>query len=109
MRVWEFADSKALPSDLVREQDFILRVRRLQRLGTSHIVINLVLNALDIISKATRTIRSVQLRLQEFAKLTNGTYAEMSNGDVFLTWEETPDTHTCLAYRRRDLARRART
>src|ERR1700761_1432323 len=93
MRVWEFSDSKALSSDLVREQDFILRVRRLQRLGTPHLVINLVLNALDIISKSPAAMEAVHTRLQEFAKLTNGTYAEMTNGDVFITWEETPQSH----------------
>ena len=91
MRVWEFEDNKAIPSDLVREQDFILRVRRLQRLGTPHLVINLVLNALEIISKSRRALEAVHERLQEFAKITNGAYAEMSNGDVFLIWEETHD------------------
>src|ERR1700733_14936150 len=88
MRVWEFEDNKAIPSDLVREQDFILRVRRLQRLGPPHLVVNLVLNALEIISKSRRALEAVQERLQEFAKLTKGTYAEMSNGDVFIIWEE---------------------
>ncbi|HEU0117958.1 MAG TPA: hypothetical protein VFR09_04935 [Alphaproteobacteria bacterium] len=93
MRVWEFADNKAMPTDLVREQDFILRVRRMQRVGTPHLVINLVLNALDVISKSRAALEAVQQRLQEFAKVTNGSYNEMSNGDVFLAWEETPNTH----------------
>ena len=92
MRVWEFEDNNAIPSDLVREQDFILRVRRLQRLGTPHLVINIVLNALDIIIKSRRALEALQERLQEFAKLTSGTYAEMSNGDVFIIWEETHDS-----------------
>jgi hypothetical protein len=91
MRVWEFEDNKAIPSDLVLEQDFILRVRRLNRVGTPHLVVNLALTALDIIAKSSRALEAVQERLKEFAKVTNGTYAEMSNGDVFITWEETHD------------------
>lgn len=91
MRVWEVDDRKAIPTDLVREQDFILRVRRLQRLGTPHLVINLVLNALDIIAKSHRALEAVQDRLKEFAKVTHGLYAEMSNGDAFIIWEETHD------------------
>ena len=35
--------------------------------------------------------------MQEFAKITAGTYGEMSNGDVFLTWEEGKDTHALPA------------
>jgi EAL domain-containing protein (putative c-di-GMP-specific phosphodiesterase class I) len=90
MRTWEIEDtSKLLPSDLVREQDFILRVRRLQRLGTPHLVINLVLSAIDAFSKSQGALEAVQQQLQEFAKVSNGVYAEMSNGDVFIIWEET--------------------
>lgn len=91
MRIWEFEDKKAMPSDLVREQDFILRIRRLQRLGSQHFVINLVLSALEIIAKSQRALEAMQERLQEFAKVTHGTYAEMSNGDAFIIWEETHD------------------
>jgi EAL domain-containing protein (putative c-di-GMP-specific phosphodiesterase class I) len=91
MRVWEFEDSQAL-TDLVREQDFILRVRRLLRVGTPHLVVNLVLNALDVISKSARAMEAVQERLQEFAKVTRGAYSEMSNGDAFIIWEETHET-----------------
>ena len=59
-RVWEFEDNKAIPSDLVREQDFILRVRRMQRLGTPHTVVNLVLNALDPLAKSRRALEAMQ-------------------------------------------------
>lgn len=97
MRVWEFDDKKALPSDLVREQDFILRIRRLQRIGSQHLVINLVLNALDVIAKSSRALEAMQERLQEFAKVTHGVYAEMSNGDAFIIWEETHDAHILSA------------
>src|ERR1700744_353587 len=93
MRVWEFEDNKAIPSDLVREQDFILRVRRLQRLGTPHLVVNLVLNAIEPLARSRRALEAVQKGVQEFAKLTNAIYAEMSNGDVFLTYEKVADAN----------------
>jgi hypothetical protein len=93
MRIWEIEDNKALPTDLVLEQDFILRVRRLQRHGTPHLVINLALNAIETLVKSRRSLEAVHERLQEFAKITNGIYAEMSNGDVFIIWEETADAH----------------
>jgi EAL domain-containing protein (putative c-di-GMP-specific phosphodiesterase class I) len=91
MRIWEIDDSRAIPSDLVREQDFILRVRRLQRLGTPHLVVNIVLNAIEPVARSQRALEAAQKQLQEFAKLTSGTYAEMSNGDAFIVWEETAD------------------
>jgi EAL domain-containing protein (putative c-di-GMP-specific phosphodiesterase class I) len=91
-RTWEIDDGKgALPMDLVREQDFILRVRRLQRLGTPHLIVNLILNAVTSLAKNRRILEDVQSRLKDFAKITNGTYAEMSNGDAFIIWEETGD------------------
>jgi EAL domain-containing protein (putative c-di-GMP-specific phosphodiesterase class I) len=93
MRVWEFEDPKAIASDLVLEQDFIMRVRRLNRLGTRWLVINLVLNAIDNLARNRTALEAAQQRLQEFSKITNGLYAEMSNGDVFLSWEESRDTH----------------
>jgi len=90
MRTWEIDDNKALPSDLVREQDFILQVRRLQRLGTAHLVINLVLSAIESFAKSQGALEAVQQQLQEFAKVTQGAYAEMSNGDIFIVWEAKP-------------------
>lgn len=93
MRVWEFEDNRAIPSDLVREQDFILRLRRLQRLGTSHLVINLVLTALQGVIQSRKNLESLQQQLLEFSKITNGYLAEMSNGDVFIVWEETVDAN----------------
>ncbi len=98
MRIWEFADNNAVPSDLVREQDFIMRVRLLNRRGTQNLVINLVLTAIDSLGKNRGALETAQQRLQEFGKITNGYYAEMSNGDVFLAWEENKDTHTLPAH-----------
>ncbi len=76
-----------MPVDLVREQDFILRVRRLQRLGTRHFVINLVLSAIPALVKNRVQLTNIQISLKEFAKVSNGTYCEMSNGDAFILWE----------------------
>lgn len=91
-RTWEIDNSSGvMPIDMVREQDFILRLRRLQRLGTAHLVINLVLSAIPAVSKTRHVLEGVQHSLKEFAKVTNGAYAEMSNGDVFIIWEETGD------------------
>jgi EAL domain-containing protein (putative c-di-GMP-specific phosphodiesterase class I) len=93
MRIWEFEDNRAAPSDLVREQDFIMRVRRLNRAGTPYLVINLVLSAVEALEGQRASLEATQQRLQEFSKITNGYYAEMSNGDVFLAWEESSETH----------------
>src|SRR5271168_4822059 len=93
MRTYEvIEDSNAIPSDLVREQDFILRVRRMQRHAAPHLVINLVLSAVEAFAKNQGALEAVQQQLQEFAKVTQGLYAEMSNGDVFIIWEETAGT-----------------
>ncbi len=91
MRIWEFGDNKALASDLVLEQDFILRVRRMQRLGTPHLVVNLVLHELEPLAKSQRALEAVQDQLKEFARVTQAVYAEMSNGDAFMTWGDGAD------------------
>ncbi len=62
----------------------------MQRLGTQHLVINLVLSAVEAFAKSQGALEAVQQQLQEFAKVTQGSYAEMSNGDVFIVWEEKP-------------------
>jgi EAL domain-containing protein (putative c-di-GMP-specific phosphodiesterase class I) len=97
MRIWEFEDNKAITSDLVREQDFIMRVRRLNRAGTPYLIINLVLNAIEPLQGQRASLEAAQQRLQEFGKITGGLYAEMSNGDVFLAWEENSGTHALPA------------
>lgn len=89
-RTWEIDDKNAVPTDLVREQDFILRLRRLARLGTPHLVVNLVLSAIPA-TKTRGVMEAIQKSLQEFARVTSGSYNEMSNGDIFLVWEETGD------------------
>lgn len=97
MRVLETGDSGLLPSDLVREQDFILRVRRFQRLGTAHFVVNLVLTSLAPLANSTRALEAAQEQLREFARVTHGTYADMSNGDIFIVWEGNADTREIIS------------
>ncbi|MDX2028034.1 MAG: EAL domain-containing protein [Alphaproteobacteria bacterium] len=92
MRTWEIQDTNAIPSDLVREQDFILHVRRMQRQGAPYLVANFVLNASPAMTKNRTILEGVQQQLTEFAKVTQGIYAEMSNGDVFVSWEESATT-----------------
>jgi len=87
MRVWEFEDKKEAPSNLVREQDFILRVRRMQRTGIPCLVLNFMLNAIEPLKKDEKLMVLAQKKLKAYASLTNGAYFEMSNGDVFLVWE----------------------
>ena len=48
MRTWEVDDNRMIPSDLVREQDFILHIRRLRRLDAAQMVVNLVLDATEL-------------------------------------------------------------
>ena len=88
MRVWEFQDNKAAPSDLVREQDFILRVRRMQRQGSPCLVLNFVLNAIEALAGNLGAMEAVQRKLQDYARATKGAYYEMSNGDAFVVWEQ---------------------
>jgi hypothetical protein len=95
-RVWEFGDNRAMPSDLVREQDFILKLRRLQRLATPHFVVNIRLSAVEALHKSLKIFEEVVGKLQNFAKITNGTYADMSNGDAFIIWEESADSPLLL-------------
>ena len=87
MRIWEFEDKKEAPSDLVREQDFILIVRRMQRSGVHCLVLNFILTAIEPLIKNAPALELTQKKLKAFATVTKGVYYEMSNGDVFLVWE----------------------
>ncbi|MER2519925.1 MAG: EAL domain-containing protein [Bdellovibrionales bacterium] len=97
MRILETGDSSLFPSDLVREQDFILRVRRFQRLGTAHFIANLALTSLAPLANSTRSLEAAQDKLREFAKVTRGFFTDMSNGDVFISWEGNADTRTIIS------------
>jgi hypothetical protein len=88
MRVWELEDKKEMPSDLVREQDFILRVRRMQRTGAPCLVLNFALTSLEPLAKSASELETVHKKLSAFAASSNGSFYEMSNGDVFIVWEQ---------------------
>jgi hypothetical protein len=92
MRIWEFEDKKETPSDLVREQDFILRVRRMQRTGLPYLILNFMLVAIEPLVKNAHALEEAQKKLRTFASLTGGLSYEMSNGDVFLVWENPGET-----------------
>lgn len=92
MRKWEVEDNKVIPSDLVREQDFILRIRRLHRLGEPTLVINLLITDIEPTHSGRGPLEEVQERLQVFAEKSNASYLEMANGDVFLLWPESDAT-----------------
>lgn len=93
MRAWEFDDSRISSSSLVLEQDFILRIRRLHRLGTRHLVANIKISEIPADYSGRGTIEEAQRRLQSLVMAQKGAYAEMSNGDVFLIWPHSAMAH----------------
>lgn len=94
MRQWEFIDDKAAPLNIVFEQDFVLHIRRLKKQKKPFIVANLLLSAVPSAAGAESSIEDLQNRIKSFMQAERGTFAPMANGDVFLTWEVSPDkTH----------------
>ncbi len=89
MRVWDAEDSRTAATSLVLEQDFILRIRRLHRLNSPHLIANILLSTIPEDYSGRGLIKDAQRRLQALAVAQKGTYAEMSNGDVFLIWPAT--------------------
>ncbi len=84
MRVWEVDDLKALPGDIVREQDFIMRLRHLQRQGTPSTIVNLSFGALPALQADTEK-REVMLReLGPLVAAQKGQLHIMSQGDAFI-------------------------
>lgn len=86
MRSWEFDDTRAIPTNLVLEQDFILKIRRFHRLGTPHLVANITISSIPADYSGRGTMEDVHRRLQSIAMAQKGTCCEMSNGDVFMIW-----------------------
>lgn len=87
--MWEFDDNRTVPTNLVLEQDLILRIRRLHRLGTPHLIANICLTDIPHDYSGRGTLEDAQRRLQAIVMAQKGTYAEMTNGDVFLIWPKT--------------------
>ncbi len=90
MRIQTMDDINAQPSALVREQDFVLNVRRLYRTGSPFLVANVTLSTLANEGKGDGPLEGMQDRLRDMARRTGATYAEMSNGDIFLVWNAVP-------------------
>jgi len=88
MRMWEFDDNRSVPTNLVLEQDFILRIRRLHRLGTPHFVANIQVSNIPADYSGRGSLDDAHRRLQALALAQKGTYAEMTNGDVFMVWTD---------------------
>ena len=101
MRTWEVDDNRMIPSDLVREQDFILHIRRLRRLDAAQMVVNLVLDATELGDGGRATKDEVREKVEEWAKISNAYVAEMSNGDLFIDgpFDKGADTWPELLYR----------
>ncbi len=86
MRIWEVEENKAILPNLVREQDFILRIRSLYRQGGSYLIVNVTLSTIDPAHGGRGPLEEAQERLNAFANNTAGKFVAMSNGDVFIIW-----------------------
>lgn len=86
MRMWEFDDSRAIPTNLVLEQDFILRIRRLQRMGTSHLITNVLISKIPDYYNGRGKVDEAQRRLSAWTDVKGGDFAPMTVGDSFLIW-----------------------
>jgi len=86
MRMWDLDDTRGLSSSLVLEQDFVLRIRRLHRLGTAQLVALITLSTIPEDYEGFGSIDDAQRRLQALVVAQKGSFANMTNGDVFLIW-----------------------
>ncbi len=84
MRIWEVDDLKALPGDIVREQDFIMRLRHLQRQGTPCTVINLAFGAIATLQAETEKREAILRALSPLMVAVNAQFHVMSQGDAFI-------------------------
>ncbi|MDX9689313.1 MAG: EAL domain-containing protein [Alphaproteobacteria bacterium] len=92
MRTWEFDDTRASPTNLVLEQDFVLRLRRMNRLATKHVIALLSVNEIPFDYGGRGSIDEAHRRLEALTIAQKGVFAPMSNGDVFLIWPEGSNT-----------------
>lgn len=61
-----------------------MKIRRLQRIGTANVVVNVVLSRMKSDGVLTMAMEVVQDGLRDFAIANSYLYNEMSNGDLFL-------------------------
>jgi len=88
MRLWEFSNDKSAQLDIMNEQDFILQLRKLKRLRIPHIVMNLKLDSIPSGHTGMISIEETHKNIKIFMQSEKGFFTAMSNGDVFLTWED---------------------
>lgn len=84
MRIWEVDDLKALPGDIVREQDFIMRLRHLQRQGTPCTIINLSFGAVAALQAETEKREAIVRALAPLMASAQAQLHVMSQGDAFI-------------------------
>lgn len=90
MRIWEVDDLKALPGDIVREQDFIMRLRHLQRQATPCTIINLAFGAVPVLQAETEKREAILRVLAPLMADAKAQLHVMSQGDAFII---TTDQH----------------
>ncbi|MBI1273721.1 MAG: EAL domain-containing protein [Alphaproteobacteria bacterium] len=84
MRIWEVDDIKTMPADMVREQDFIMRVRRMHRAGETRLIVNVVFDALEVV-RSDRTLKeNLQKQVEAATRDMGGDCHLMANGDAFV-------------------------
>lgn len=84
MRVYEVEDVKSLPGDIVREQDFVMRLRHLHRQGKPCRIINLVFSALPALIADVEKREAILRLLTPPILREGGQVHVMSLGDVFI-------------------------
>ncbi|MEJ0062974.1 MAG: EAL domain-containing protein [Alphaproteobacteria bacterium] len=84
MRVWEVDDVKAMPGDMVREQDFIMRLRHRHRQGVPYLVVNITFASIAALHADLELKERLQRQLAEATKQQGAELHFMSNGDGFV-------------------------
>lgn len=75
---------KALPGDMVLEQDFIMRLRHMLRQGTPHLIINTTFGVMASLQGDLAAKEQLQNTLGSAARAAGGDAHFMSNGDCFI-------------------------
>ncbi len=96
MRLWDTEDSQAaMAAPMVHEQDLILRMRRLRRMGTATFIALVRLSRMgaphESVAECSTRCQQTHQNLATLLTPQNGTLAPLSNGDVVLLWPRFPD------------------
>jgi EAL domain-containing protein (putative c-di-GMP-specific phosphodiesterase class I) len=84
MRVWGLDDVKAMPGDMVLEQDFIMRLRHILRQATPYLIINVTFNAVTVEQHGLEAKEKLQRVIGVAAHDAGGEAHFMANGDCFV-------------------------